>query len=89
MAKILVHLTHGPEHPTRAALAFLVAKSAIDEGHILFRSFLQEMQFKLFVRLSLITWQGLVQANYVNIMTLSLQEVDISIYRECLAKGAV
>ena len=33
MAKILVHLTHGPEHPTRAALAFLVAKSAIDEGH--------------------------------------------------------
>jgi len=33
MAKILVHLTHGPEHPTRAALAFLVARSAIDEGH--------------------------------------------------------
>jgi len=33
MAKILVHLTHGPEHPTRAALAFLVAKAAIDEGH--------------------------------------------------------
>ena len=33
MAKVLVHLTHGPEHPTRAALAFLVARSAIDEGH--------------------------------------------------------
>jgi predicted peroxiredoxin len=33
MASILVHLTHGPEHPTRAALAFLVAKTAIDEGH--------------------------------------------------------
>jgi len=33
MAKILVHLTNGPEHPTRAALAFLVAKSAIEEGH--------------------------------------------------------
>ncbi len=33
MAKILVHVTHGPEHPTRAALAFLVAKAAIDEGH--------------------------------------------------------
>jgi predicted peroxiredoxin len=27
MAKILVHITHGPEHPTRAALAFLVAKA--------------------------------------------------------------
>ena len=33
MAKILVHITHGPEHPTRAALGFLVAKSALDEGH--------------------------------------------------------
>ena len=30
---ILVHVTHGPEHPTRAALAFLVARTAIDEGH--------------------------------------------------------
>jgi predicted peroxiredoxin len=33
MAKILVHITHGPEHPTRAALGFHVAKAAIDEGH--------------------------------------------------------
>ena len=33
MAKILVHVTHGPEAPTRAALAFLVAKTALDEGH--------------------------------------------------------
>jgi len=33
MAKILVHVTHGPEQPTRAALAFLVARSAIDDGH--------------------------------------------------------
>ena len=33
MSKILVHVTHGPEQPTRAALAFLVAKTAIDEGH--------------------------------------------------------
>ncbi|HMG89213.1 MAG TPA: DsrE family protein [Chryseolinea sp.] len=31
--KILVHITQGPENPTRAALAFLVAKSVIDEGH--------------------------------------------------------
>lgn len=30
---ILVHVTNGPEHPTRAALAFLVARTAIDEGH--------------------------------------------------------
>jgi uncharacterized protein len=30
---ILVHITHGPEHPTRAALAFAVAKAALDEGH--------------------------------------------------------
>jgi predicted peroxiredoxin len=33
MAKILVHLTHGPEHPTRAALGFLVAKAAVADGH--------------------------------------------------------
>jgi uncharacterized protein len=33
LARILVHITHGPENPTRAALGFLVAKTAIDEGH--------------------------------------------------------
>src|SRR5687767_7152464 len=33
MAKILIHITHGPENPTRAALGFLVAKAAVDEGH--------------------------------------------------------
>jgi predicted peroxiredoxin len=33
MAKILVHITHGTEHPTRAALGFHVAKAAIEEGH--------------------------------------------------------
>lgn len=33
MAGILVHVTHGPEQPTRAALAFLVARAALDEGH--------------------------------------------------------
>lgn len=31
--RILVHITHGPEAPTRAALGFHVAKAAIDEGH--------------------------------------------------------
>jgi uncharacterized protein len=30
---ILVHITHGPEAPTRAALGFHVAKAAIEEGH--------------------------------------------------------
>ncbi len=33
MSKLLIHITHGPEHPTRAALGFLVGKAAIDEGH--------------------------------------------------------
>ena len=32
-ARILVHATHGPEHPTKAALAFLVARTATEEGH--------------------------------------------------------
>ena len=30
---ILVHVTHGPEHPTRAALAFAVAAAALEQGH--------------------------------------------------------
>ncbi|MEX2102646.1 MAG: DsrE family protein [Gaiellaceae bacterium] len=33
MAKILVHLATGPENPTRAALALLVARTAAAEGH--------------------------------------------------------
>jgi predicted peroxiredoxin len=33
MAKILVHVTCGPEQPTRAALAFFVARAVIEEGH--------------------------------------------------------
>jgi predicted peroxiredoxin len=33
VAKLLVHVTCGPEHPTKAALAFLVARAAIDDGH--------------------------------------------------------
>jgi predicted peroxiredoxin len=33
MAKILIHMTRGPEDPTRAALGFLVGKAAADEGH--------------------------------------------------------
>ena len=33
MAKILINITHGPEHPTRAALGFLVGRAAADEGH--------------------------------------------------------
>ena len=33
MGRLLVHLATGPEHPTRAALAFLVAKAAQGAGH--------------------------------------------------------
>ena len=33
MSSLLVHLTTGPEAPTRAALGFLVAKAALDAGH--------------------------------------------------------
>ena len=33
MAKLLVHVTCGPESPTKAALGFLVAKAAVEEGH--------------------------------------------------------
>ena len=33
MAKILVNVAHGPEHPTGAAQGFLVARAAAEEGH--------------------------------------------------------
>ena len=33
MGSLLVHLTHGPETQTRAALGFLVAKTAAEAGH--------------------------------------------------------
>jgi uncharacterized protein len=33
MAKLLIQITHGPEHPTRAALGFLVGRAAVEAGH--------------------------------------------------------
>jgi predicted peroxiredoxin len=31
--KILIHITMGPENPTTAALGFLMARTAVEEGH--------------------------------------------------------
>ena len=31
--KLLIHITVGPENPTRAALGFLTARTALEEGH--------------------------------------------------------
>ena len=31
--RLLVHITRGPEDPTRAALGFLVARAAAESGH--------------------------------------------------------
>ena len=33
MAKLLIHVTTPPEDPTKAALSFLIAKTALAEGH--------------------------------------------------------
>jgi uncharacterized protein len=33
MSRLLVHLVTGPENPTRAALALLVARTALEAGH--------------------------------------------------------
>ena len=33
MGSVLIHITCGPEAPTKAALGFLVAKAAVAEGH--------------------------------------------------------
>ena len=65
MVKILVHLTHSPEHPTRAALAFLVAKSAIDEGHAV-SMFLAGDTVQLIRDAALANLQAWAQASCVN-----------------------
>jgi predicted peroxiredoxin len=33
VGKLLVHVTCGPENPSKAALAFLVARAAVESGH--------------------------------------------------------
>jgi predicted peroxiredoxin len=33
MSKVMVQITSGPEHATKAALGFLIAKAGVDEGH--------------------------------------------------------
>ncbi len=33
MARLLINITHGPEHPFRAGLGFLIAGTACEEGH--------------------------------------------------------
>jgi predicted peroxiredoxin len=33
MGTLLIHITCGPEAPTRAALGLLVAQAAVDDGH--------------------------------------------------------
>lgn len=33
MPKLLVHITCGPENPTKSALGFLIARTALSEGH--------------------------------------------------------
>jgi uncharacterized protein len=33
MARMLIHSATGPENPTRAALALLIARTSVEEGH--------------------------------------------------------
>ena len=33
MSSLLVHITCGPENPTKATLAFFVAAAAVEAGH--------------------------------------------------------
>jgi predicted peroxiredoxin len=89
MAKILVHLTHGSEHPTRAALAFLVAKSAIEEGHSV-SMFLVGDAVQLIRDGVLDNLTGFwVQESYGLILIRLYQEVGVSTFPVCRAKGGV
>ena len=58
MAKLLVHVTSGPEAQTKTALAFLIAKTALAEGHEV-NLFLAGDAVKLFDPQHLDTVEGL------------------------------
>jgi hypothetical protein len=73
MAKILVHVTHGPEHPTRAALGFMIARCAVEEGHTV-SVFLAGDAVQLLRDPSWITWW--VSTGRPQVMTSSLRAAD-------------
>lgn len=62
MAKILIHVTTAPEDQTKCALAFLVAKTALAEGHEV-KLFLAGESVRLFDPQTLESVQGLGTGN--------------------------
>ncbi len=62
MAKILIHVTTTPEDQTRAALSFLVARTALAEGHEV-NLFLAGDAVKLLDQATLESVQGLGTGN--------------------------
>ena len=88
MAKILVHVTIGPENPTRAALAFLVAKSAVQEGHSV-SLFLAGDAVQLIRDAVLDNLAGLGTGKLREHFDAIVSGGKKFIYRACLAKGAV
>ena len=62
MAKLLIHVTTGPENQTVAALSFLVAKAALTEGHDV-NMFLAGESVRLLDKESLASVQGVGTGN--------------------------
>ena len=88
MAKILVHVTNGPENPTRAALAFLVTKSAIDEGHSV-SMFLAGDAVQLMRKAVLDNLAGLGTGELRTHFDAIVPEADVFTSLECQARAVV
>lgn len=92
MARMLIHSTTGPENPTRAALAMLVARTAAADGHDvrvflagdavqLLRSSTAEATHGIGTGSFAEHWQALVDAGvelYASGMSSKAREVDVA-----------
>ena len=86
--KLLIHITVGPENPTRAALGFLTARTAIDAGHSV-TLFLAGAAVQLLRNNVLDNLAGLVPENFGNTTTRLSAKVVSFICQVCPAKPAV
>jgi predicted peroxiredoxin len=67
VVKILIHITHGPLSPSEADRAFLIAKTAIEEGH-------QVSMFLAEAAVELITDKNLDKTHWIGETAVILRE---------------
>ena len=85
--KILIHVTVGPDDRTKSALSFLVAKTALSEGHSV-DLFLAGESVRLLDKAILADLEGKEQADYRSISTQLWNLAGNFIYLVCLRRRA-